>query len=84
VDDQQTQRVAQAPMTDDEIQSRIDALIAELRPAEKAGQLSQYFYFGSVPETDAEQISHRRAFGAGGDGRGGPQARRGWITPLCY
>jgi beta-glucosidase len=60
VDDQQTQRVAQAPMTDDEIQSRIDELIAELTPAEKAGQLTQYFYFGSVPETDAEQISHRR------------------------
>lgn len=60
MDDQQTQRVAQAPMTDDEIQSRIDELIAELTPAEKAGQLTQYFYFGSVPETDAEQISHRR------------------------
>jgi beta-glucosidase len=60
MDDQQTQRVTQAPMTDDEIQSRIDGLIAELTPAEKAGQLTQYFYFGSVPETDAEQISHRR------------------------
>ena len=60
MDDQQTQRVAHAPMTDDAIQSRIDELIAELTPAEKAGQLTQYFYFGSVPETDAEQISHRR------------------------
>ena len=60
MDDQQTQHVAQAPMTDDAIQSRIDELIAELTPAEKAGQLTQYFYFGSVPETDAEQISHRR------------------------
>ena len=59
MDDQQTQRVAQAPMTDDAIQSRIDELIAELTPAEKAGQLTQYFYFGSVPETDAEQIANR-------------------------
>jgi beta-glucosidase len=46
-------------MTDDEIQSRIDELIAELTPAEKAGQLTQYFYFGSLPETDAEQIAQR-------------------------
>ncbi len=59
MDDQQTQRVEQAPMTDDAIQSRIDELIAELTPAEKAGQLTQYFYFGSVPDTDAEQIAHR-------------------------
>jgi hypothetical protein len=59
MDDQQTQRVAQAPMTDDAIRSRIDELIAELTPAEKAGQLTQYFYFGSLPETDAEQIANR-------------------------
>jgi hypothetical protein len=59
MDDQQTQRVEQAPMSDDAIQSRIDELIAELTPAEKAGQLTQYFYFGSIPETDAEQIAHR-------------------------
>ena len=59
MDDQQTQRLAQAPMTDDAIQSRIDELIAELTPAEKAGQLTQYFYFGSLPETDAEQIANR-------------------------
>ena len=59
MDDQQTQRVEQAPMTDDAIQSRIDELIAELTPAEKAGQLTQYFYFGSVPDTDAEQIAAR-------------------------
>ena len=59
MDDQQTQRVEQSPMTDDAIQSRIDELIAELTPAEKAGQLTQYFYFGSVPDTDAEQIAHR-------------------------
>jgi beta-glucosidase len=59
MDDEPTQHVEQVPMTEDAIQSRINELIAELTPAEKAGQLTQYFYFGSVPETDAEQIAHR-------------------------
>ena len=44
-------------MTDAEITSRVDELVAELTPAEKAGQLTQYFYFGSLPETDAETIA---------------------------
>ena len=34
-------------MTAAEITSRVDELVAELTPAEKAGQLTQYFYFGS-------------------------------------
>ena len=52
MDDQQTQRVEQAPMSDDAIQSRIDELIAELTPAEKAGQLTQYFYLElKVPQS---------------------------------
>ena len=32
---------------------RADELIAAMTAAEKAGQLSQYFYFGSLKETDA-------------------------------
>jgi hypothetical protein len=60
MDDEPTQHVEQVPMTEDAIQSRINELIAELTPAEKAGQLTQYFYFGSVPETDAEQIARSR------------------------
>ena len=29
----------------DAIQSKVDELIAQMTPAEKAGQLTQYFYF---------------------------------------
>ncbi len=42
------------------IQSRVDELIAQMTPAEKAGQLTQYFYFGlptgaqTPPELDFE------------------------------
>ena len=37
---------------DNEITTRIDALIAEMTPAEKAGQLTQYFYFGFLRDAD--------------------------------
>jgi beta-glucosidase len=36
-------------MSDAEIRSRAAALLAEMTPAEKAGQLTQYFYFGFEP-----------------------------------
>ena len=37
------------------IGSRVDELIAQMTPAEKAGQLTQYFYFGSfMGSSDAE------------------------------
>jgi len=40
------------------IRSRIDELVAGMTPAEKAGQLTQYFYFGALaePATDAEPV----------------------------
>jgi len=41
-------------MTDAEIRSRADELIAGMTVAEKAGQLTQYFYFGSLQGSDAE------------------------------
>ena len=34
---------------DIEVAARVDALIARMTVAEKAGQLTQYFYFGSLP-----------------------------------
>ncbi len=38
------------------VQERVDALVAQMTPAEKAGQLTQYFYFavpqGAEPELD--------------------------------
>ncbi len=36
------------------LRTRVDELLAEMTTAEKAGQLTQYFYFGSLQETDAE------------------------------
>jgi beta-glucosidase len=40
--------------TDAAIRSRVEELIAGMTVAEKAGQLTQYFYFGSLQESDAE------------------------------
>src|SRR4051812_46571643 len=39
-------------MTDAAIRSRADELIAAMTTAEKAGQLTQYFYFGFQQDTD--------------------------------
>ena len=40
-------------MTDTDIRSRVEELLAAMTPAEKAGQLTQYFYFGFEPDPDA-------------------------------
>lgn len=36
-------------LSDDDVQARANALIARMTPEEKAGQLSQYFYFQQLP-----------------------------------
>src|SRR2546430_1208798 len=36
------------PLSDEAVRARADALIAQMTPEEKAGQLTQYFYF-AVP-----------------------------------
>lgn len=38
-----------APLTEDVVRARADAIIAQMTPEEKAGQLSQYFYFAQFP-----------------------------------
>lgn len=38
------------PVPDGRTRDRIDALIAQMTPGEKAGQLTQYFYFGTVQD----------------------------------
>ncbi|HUF98245.1 MAG TPA: glycoside hydrolase family 3 N-terminal domain-containing protein [Ilumatobacter sp.] len=38
--------------------SRLDELIAQMTPAEKAGQLTQYFYFGGWAATDPVDVDH--------------------------
>src|SRR5215213_5080892 len=57
--DKQTSWSERAPMTDATIRSRADELIAGMTPAEKAGQLTQYFFLGSsqVEPPDDGQLS---------------------------
>jgi beta-glucosidase len=43
---QSAQPAASKPLSDAEVRARADALIAKMTPEEKAGQLTQYFYFG--------------------------------------
>ena len=42
-------------------QSQLDELIARMTPAEKAGQLTQYFYFGVMADADAEEAADAAA-----------------------
>ncbi len=39
--------------TTEQVRSRVEELLAEMTTAEKAGQLTQYFYFGFEPTDDA-------------------------------
>jgi beta-glucosidase len=40
-------------LTDAAIRLRVEELLAAMSPAEKAGQLTQYFYFGGLQDADA-------------------------------
>ena len=63
----------------DTIQSQVDELIAQMTPAEKAGQLTQYFYF-RLP-AGAEPGLHFDADAAAEDGRvGAGRWRRGFTA----
>ena len=48
------QMVASGQASTEEIRARVDELIAQMTPAEKAGQLTQYFYFKLPPEAEIE------------------------------
>ena len=48
---EQTPSPDPAPLSEAEVRSRVDELLAAMTTAEKAGQLTQYFYFGSVVAT---------------------------------
>lgn len=39
------------PEVDERTRNRIDTLLAQMTPGEKAGQLTQYFYFGTVHDS---------------------------------
>ena len=42
-------------LIDAEVAERVDALIAKMTVAEKAGQLTQYFYFNLPPSEEIEE-----------------------------
>src|SRR3954449_9874231 len=48
-------RAAGTPASEAEVRSRVDELLAAMTTAEKAGQLTQYFYFGFQRESSAER-----------------------------
>jgi beta-glucosidase len=54
--------------SDAEVAERVDALIAGMTTAEKAGQLTQYFYFDLPPADEA--VTDAEAPGAGSAGQG--------------
>jgi beta-glucosidase len=45
-------------LTDAEVAGRVDAVMAEMTLAEKAGQLTQYFYFNLPPSEEVEATLH--------------------------
>lgn len=47
---------ARTPMTDAEVEARVAELLGAMTVAEKAGQLTQYFYFGAQVEALAESV----------------------------
>jgi beta-glucosidase len=55
MDNEQAARAEQTPMSDETIRARVDELVAKMTPAEKAGQLTQLFYFGSQVEANADE-----------------------------
>ena len=54
-----------APMPEDAVRARAEALVAKMTPEEKAGQLSQYFYFQFFPPMNASVDKALQAGGAG-------------------
>jgi beta-glucosidase len=47
--------------SDEEIRDRVEALLAEMTPDEKAGQLTQFFYFNLPPTEDGPDFSSQPA-----------------------
>src|ERR1700727_1296419 len=43
-----------APMSDETVQSRAEALLQQMTPEDKAAQLTQYFYFQLFPPLTAK------------------------------
>ena len=56
---------AAAPLSDEALAARANALIARMTPEEKAGQLTQYFDFAAVP-TEGKRVVDEMAAGRAG------------------
>src|SRR5262245_29160049 len=56
---------ARAPLTDAEVRARADALLAQMTPEEKAGQITQYFDFFMVPQ-ESKRVEDEMAAGRAG------------------
>jgi len=54
-----------APLADAVVRARADALIAQMTPEEKAGQITQYFDFSTTPEESKRVIDEMAAGHAG-------------------
>lgn len=61
----QTPATGSAPAGDEAIRARADALIAQMTPEEKAGQLTQYFNFSFIPE-ESKRVEAETAAGRAG------------------
>jgi beta-glucosidase len=59
------QPAAGKPLSDAEVRARADALIAQMTPEEKAGQITQYFHFGIVPQ-EAKRVEDELTAGRAG------------------
>ena len=66
------------------IRARIDELMAQMTPAEKAGQLTQYFYFGLPAEPTPSPALGCDLDEPADDGRGGARARRGGLAAVRH
>lgn len=59
------QSAASKPLSDVEVSARADALLARMTPEEKAGQITQYFFFGG-PLPDSKRVQDEVAAGRAG------------------
>lgn len=65
VDAQSAPTAAARPLPEQQVRARADALLAQMTPEEKAGQITQYFNFGFAPP-EAKRVQEEVAAGRAG------------------
>ena len=73
---------AKTPASEEAIRSRVDELLAEMTTAEKAGQLTQYFYFGFQRECRPTSTLGRATRAS--RGRSSRRSARGEVGSLLF